>query len=473
MRRTAVLLAALVGTAQWRPEERVVISDFSFVDAVAATPWLVFAATRHGLLVYDRSMQRWRAPVTSVDGYPAGRVRTALADPGGNAVWLGLGGRDYVRYDVDARFWTPGTPPAEALAGAVTVQAALARAPAADALRALILTDPRLRTYQFTSAAATPGRPELYFGTSGMGLVRVDPETAEWEALPFGLVAPGVGAIAVAPDGVWAAANARPGERRGLTFVAADLAATRTSEGGGAALGFNFSAVRRLLAAGGALWLATERGVLRIDPGTMRSQVFELPEATSLAPAPDGVWVGSPRGLAVIAQDDRVVAVGAGGVTPLALLAVRDTLWVGTAAGVGRLVPGSATIQTPPELADRPSLRVPIVALARARDVIAALTERTLVWRDPVTRAWSDLPLPLSLGRPTALAGDPDGGLWIGGTFGLTHTSLGPGRGHFRLLTVPLDLPGAVRDVAADGDWLWVATDSGLVRFDRRAALRP
>jgi ligand-binding sensor domain-containing protein len=34
-----------------------------------------------------------------------------------------------------------------------------------------------------------------------------------------------------------------------------------------------------------------------------------------------------------------------------------------------------------------------------------------------------------------------------------------------------VDLPAAVRDVLADQDYLWVATDSGLVRFDRRAAL--
>src|SRR6185369_13590473 len=144
----------------------------------------------------------------------------------------------YVRYDVDARMWTRGTPsPFDARP--LTVEAALARAPAADAIRALILTDPRLRNYQFTAAASTPDRPDLYLGTNGMGLVRVDPQTGEWEALPYGLLATGVGAIAPAPDGIWAATNAR------LTWVAADLSATRTTEGGGAALGFTFRSARR------------------------------------------------------------------------------------------------------------------------------------------------------------------------------------------------------------------------------------
>jgi hypothetical protein len=89
------------------------------------------------------------------------------------------------------------------------VEAALARAPLADAMRAAILTDPRLRTHQFTAAAATPDRPEIFFGTNGMGLVRVDRQTGEWEVLTYGLLTPGVGAVATAPNGVWAASNAR------------------------------------------------------------------------------------------------------------------------------------------------------------------------------------------------------------------------------------------------------------------------
>jgi len=71
--------------------------------------------------------------------------------------------------------------------------------------------------------------------------------------------------------------------------------------------------------------------------------------------------------------------------------------------------------------------------------------------------------------RSATLAADPDGGVWVGGTQGLAHADLG--RAHVRTLTVPVDLPAAVRDLLADGDYLWAATDSGLVRFDRRAAL--
>ena len=46
-------------------------------------PWytfVVFAATTHGLVIYDRRDRSWRTPVTSLDGYPTARIRVALAD---------------------------------------------------------------------------------------------------------------------------------------------------------------------------------------------------------------------------------------------------------------------------------------------------------------------------------------------------------------------------------------------------------
>ena len=460
--RLLAALIVLVATLQWRPEERVLVSDFSYIDAVAASPWTVFAATRNGLLIYDRAARTWKPPVTALDGYPTARVHVAVADPAGNAVWLGVGGLDgWVRYDVDARMWTRGAGPPAGSAQVLTVEAALARAPAADAIRALILTDPRLRSYRFTAAASTPQSPDLYFGTNGMGVVRVDPQTGEWEALPYGLVATGVGAIAPAPDGIWTAANARAGsERRGLTWVAADLSAMRPAEGGGAALGFTFLSARRLLVANGALWLATEQGVLWIDPRTMRFRTFDLPDATSLALAPDGIWVGTTRGVSVITREPRVVRVSTD-FSALSLVAARETLWVGTNAGVVMMSPGRS------DALGVAALSQPIFALTRAGDTVVAATDRSLLWRDPTTDTWKELPLSLALGRPTALAPDPDGGVWIGGTQGLARADLG--RAFVRTLTVPTDLPAAVRDVLADQDYLWAATDSGLVRFDRRA----
>jgi ligand-binding sensor domain-containing protein len=358
----------------------------------------------------------------------------------------------------------PGSLPSGQDHGILTVEAALASAPVVDALRAAILTDERLRVNQFTSAAATPDRPEIFFGTNGVGLVRVDKQTGEWDVLTYGLLAPSVGAVASAPNGVWAASNARPGaSRRGVTWVASDLSATRSLEGGRAALGFSFLYSRRLIAAGNQLWLATEQGVLRIDSSTFASRLFDLPDASALASSRSGIWVGTTRGLSLITADERVQDVGPSGITITSLLAAGDTLWVGTNAGVGQVLPGATAITTPVELVDRPSLRVTVYALGRLQDTIAMATARELLWRNPTTQVWTAVPLPLTLGTPTALVADQDGALWIGGTRGLAQADISSGFVH--LHSVPLEVPAAVRDLASDRDFLWAATDSGLVRI--------
>ncbi len=517
----------------WRPEDRALISDFSYVTAVAVSPFIVFGATRHGLIIYDRQARAWRLPVTALDGYPAAPVWVALADVTGNAVWLGTTG-GWARYDADAQRWDSGAvaggvrslmldardaasgvfvlgafgwsflprgailpvedrplPPPGQRIQPLDAATALSLSPGAQALRALILTDPRLRSHRFIAAARSPDQSDLFFGTDGMGLVRVDALTAEWEDLPFGLLGARAGAVALAPGGVWVASAGRGGgERHGVAWVAADLSADTTIEGPGA-LGLGCVQGRRLLAAERLLWLACERGVIRIALGSGRGggggggsaavRTFDegqgLPsdDALSLAPAPDGCWVGTARGLAIVTNADKVVPVGNLAQPVLSVAAVRESLWVGTASGLGLLAPGASEVAVTPDVVGQPALRDPILALALAGETLVAVTADQFAWRDPATRRWTLVHARADLGHVTALAADAGGGggggaVWIGGLDGLALWDLASGS--FHVLRVPYDLPAAVRDVAVDRRWLWVATDSGLVRFARDAARR-
>jgi hypothetical protein len=495
----------------WRPDERLLISDFSIVDAVAASPWFVYAATRHGLLLYDRRARSWQPPVTALEGFPAARVRQALADPVGNAVWLGTAG-GWAHYDADIRRWDGG-PSSGAVTGLMLdardpgggvflrdisgwkylprgalapqsgtplpspnqrilpldVNTALTLAPMAQALQSLILTDPQLRTYQFTAAARAPDDNTLFLGTNGLGLVRFDPTGGEWEPLRFTLLDVGAVALASGPDGVWAAsAGARTGGRSGVTWLPEDLSATRPIEPRTGS-GLGVVAIRRMLAANGALWLATDGGLVRFDPESGRTRRFTLgdglpsEDVRCLAAAPDGVWVGTMRGLAVITERG-VERIGQLAQPVLSLLARGDSLWVGSAVGLGVLAPGASDVALPAEVAAEPALRAPIIGLAATGDTIVAVLEDQVGWRDPSARRWTVLRPQVMLGVLSTVASDA-GGVWLGGSFGVTFWRLGRGGGSFQSIGVPGDLPAPVRDLTVTAPWVWVATDSGVVRL--------
>jgi ligand-binding sensor domain-containing protein len=122
-----------------------------------------------------------------------------------------------------------------------------------------------------------------------------------------------------------------------------------------------------------------------------------------------------------------------------------------------------------PEGFTSPSLQGPVIDMALVGDTLVALTYDSFLWRDPKTRRWALGPnLSALLGRLRRFAADGPG-FWLAGERGL---------GYARLNAPPLrtlregDLPGAINDLAVDSDYLWVATDRGLVRF-RLRDIRP
>lgn len=506
-------LQAQVGSRLWRPEERVVVSDFSVVQALAVSEELLYAATTGGLAIFDRRFGRWEPPVTGLDGYPQEPVRVALVDPVDRSVWLGtdqrlvhwvptlkrfetipvVGGvRDLMldRRDPFGGMWvgmragweflpyggvmlTPAVRvPADPMRP-TTVAAALDRAPYLTTRAAEILTDERLRRYRYTAAAIAPDTDELFLGTDGMGLLQVDPGTTEVRRMAFGLLAASASGVVAVAGGVWTG-TPEGAPRSGFTFVGDDLQRFAYDEGP-RGVGYAFRRVFDLVWRDRALWAATDGGVVRRDgddrgellyrySGVERDVVFALAERSG------GVWAGTQQGLVWIEESGEARRVDSPSVGPiLSVVACGDTLWVGGSRGLGVTRIGSDTIYVARDTERHPELSQRIVALAVQGDTLFAATPARLVWRAPGEEWVVERPLGGDLGSVTALLGD-EGGVWVGGTGGLAFYR--PRTRDFLVFNQPGDLPGMVRDMAADPTYLWVAATGGLVRFTKEALLR-
>jgi ligand-binding sensor domain-containing protein len=499
-------------TRDWRPEDRTIVGDFSRVSAIATASDRVFIASPTGLLIWNPQFQRWEGSVEPPDRALLTRVFAALADPLDNSLWLARPD-GWIHYQPDIQLWDQGAvvdgivgiafdqadptaglylrtrggwallsrgsvvpvasqPPGRPLAPA-SVEQAIRNNPALQANSAAILTDSRLRNVRYTAAARSHDNRGWYLGTSGIGTLFLPDGAALPERLTFGLPSNSVGAVFSWPGGVWAATNRTSATDAAFTFVGEELAEFKTVPRA-SAIGTPFNQVRELAGQNRSVWAATDLGLGRVDPADGRVELIGesrgLPDSRvySVVSRQGRITVGTAHGLARVTDSLEVERLAPSYSDPIyAVLPFGDSVWVGTPAGLLLSLPGRSGMVRPDGLAS-PSLQVPVVDLAPLADTVVALTRDALLWRNPRSRVWVLGPnLSSLLGRLRRFV--PEGpGFWVAGDRGV---------GFVGLSTPPLrplregDLPGAVNDLAVDDQYLWVATDGGLVRF-RLAAVR-
>ena len=486
----------------WRPEERVLITSFAEVGALARDRLRLYAATRGGLVVYDPLSRTFDLPLTAEDGYPILELPSALAvDPLGDELWLGtaqgslyrlraiparwenvafaLGGpvlaivpthsiRDDAIYVQTASGWhrtrrvalgARPVSPAEVPAGVITRARALtALDPALTAFRATLGLDARSRRWPLT--ASIPGEtPETYwFATRGAFVFHFDARRGTPDWLWFGAPARGATAVAVSGETVMIGGDGR-GPRDGLVHFSSDLQHWTLHdplEGGPR------GPIAQIAARGGDWYVATRDGVFHRTQGAWERLGFE--DATSVAPDAATLWVGTRRGLAVSGRTAVTILTG---VHVNRVRVHDDTAWVATRTGVFQVppptdsargyeaeavavLPGSAFVDVVP---------VGQTILAIAPDAVWTRSEGQ--WRGPLRT-----PVLSGVGRLIAAAADGDA-VWIAAERGAVRYV--PATGEWSSLLAPADLPqGPVYDLAPAGRHVWLATPVGALRVQWR-----
>lgn len=503
----------------FRREDRVVLTAANYVEAIGVSQRLVFVATREALAIYDRQFEAWQPPLELPIELTGGRISAIAGDPLEDAVWVGTFGTvlfyrplvdvqitasvpglpDVILFDARDQAagafvraggsWyvvsrvglvTPVTPsqlpPPTARIRPPTLQEVYARYPSLQNFQALMTRDEQLRSWPVSAVGSAPETEQVWLGTAGNGVYRVDPRFGDAVHLPFGLLAEGAGALAPAVDGMWVASyGASAAGRGGLTFVRTDLQTWRWLEGG---IDRPLTAVRSLdlVVRGRTAWVATDRGLFRLDtdaPLDVRrwSLTNGLPDDRVLAVAATGtgVWAGTARGLAFVGGDAR--GAGAVGRTMLPGVAVRglavsgDTVWAATDGGLLAALQSDTLARR--VNSDDSRLRRPLVALTRADSILVVASQDEAI----VLAGVRALELPQlgrgqlgAVGRIAAVAADAQS-IWIAGDRGVAMMSRDGGV--VRMLAVPSDIPAPALDVMLDPDFAWIATRAGVVRLRR------
>lgn len=452
----------------WREDDRIVISSFNDVAAIAFDGRRVFAATRNGLEMYDAIARRWLMPSTLEDGYPVFERPSATAyDQSQGGLWLATAsGNLYLWSELSGRwdFRAPGSAPADLFRAS--------RVPDNDVawrvLRGTVTLDPHGRRWPL-SAVVPADRPGTYWaGTAGGNILLADSRNLSSEWLPFGTLAQGVSSIAVTEQGgVWLGGDGL-GPRDGLTHVDSALQNWTNYES------YSSRAPRRAvhcILPGDTTWVAAGDGVYVLAAGARAWQRIDdregLPSTNVrvIARTKAGVWAGTQQGLALIdPAASRGVWRGMEGVRINGLAERNDTLWIASSNGLWIAVADASGVRVlaAPGRDAVLQLRTQVAAVARAGRNIAVLASDGVYFFD---QQWSDVVrnvMPAGA-RPHDLRGDAHG-LFILGSSGVAEWDAETD--NWIQLTVPADIPvGPVRDAVRVGEFVWVATPAGAVRL--------
>lgn len=508
-------------------EDHLLLTAFDVIPAVAASQHTVFIAGTDGIAALDRDFDRWLPPVAFGPRNTMGQVTAIAADPVEESVWLAAGGSVlYYRPSTGdiSRAIAPGVVDAivfdqrDASAGAFlhgssgwmiasrsgmvspvdpsrvpppssrtrpsSLAEVYAEYPSLRGAGALLTRDADLRSWPVMSGTVSPDRSEVWLGTAGGGVFRIDPLFMKGEQRPFGPLQTATGALARDSGGVWmvGAGGASGAVRAGVTYASSDLQSWRWLASPAVSRALGGSRAIRMSVRDGRIWVATDHGVVALDASDpdhalLWSATNGLPDdrATSVAVMASGAWVGTARGLAFVASTDQARSARASDVraTSAASTAVRalaltgDTLWVGSDGGV-LLVRGASPDSLPRRVnVNDARLARAIYALAASDSLVAAATDRSLLVIHPASASLISRfdAVDIAPIAPVSAMDMDASTIWLAGRGGVLVVSRSSGAS--QLLPAPGPIPAEALDVVLDPGFAWIATPVGVVRLRR------
>ena len=518
---TPALARSQIGPSHWEADERIVVTDFQRVTALARAPDRLFVATDGGLVVRNVAFDGWEFPITREDGYPPSRIMALAWDRRDGTLWMATEDARLIQLEpFDRRFideirlneritriipslddpsgllvrrrgrWFSLDPFTRRMT--VVDAAAVDRAVAADfdlSQRRELLNSARFdaarsflatrgsRRYQVTDVVRAMELDQFWVASYGGFLFRYDAVTGQALPVDYGLVGRGGGAVLADETGIWFAPD-EADDRYSITRADLDLQIWRTWEPesiGPEDRNLPSDPIHALLRVGDELWVGGDRGVYRFDGEEWhREAAGQLGAGTrilSLAQGPaglPGIWVGTDRGLYLLSGQGAPVDppwLGTRRITSIA--SHGGLLWVGTDRGLAVF---EALAGRPVAHFSAGQPRGRVWSMKATGDRLYVGMDRELWWLED--QSWHRADALGVLAAPASALDVRGGIVWIGSNDGLTvwNTISGEQR---RYSFAAGDLPTGdggevgVSSISAIGsDLVWLTTPAGAIRLD-------
>jgi len=510
-----------IGPSHWDADQRVVVTSFQRVTALARSPDRLFVATDKGLVVRNEAFNRWELPITSEDGYPPSRVTGLAWDSRDATLWLATEDARLIQLEpfqrrfIDeirtneriARIIPSADSPSELLIRmggrwfsldplsrqmTASDSRAADRAVAADfelRERRDVLSSPRFdvarcflatrgsKHYQITDVMPAIELGQFWVSSYGGFLFRYDSFSGQATPVDYGLVGHGASAVLADETSVWFA----PGElidRYSITWADSDLVDWRTWESesiGPLDRELPSDPIHVLLRDKDDVWAGGDRGIYKFDGKDWHreggGQIGVGQRVLSLVSGPDGlpgIWVGTDRGLF------RLNGSGAYLESPLlgarrirALASYAGLLWVGTDRGLAVF---ESVAGQPVEHISAGQPRGRVWSLKESGSRLYVAIDRDVWWlEDGDWHRADDLGV---LAAPATALDVQDETVWIGNDDGLVAWDTRTGEQR-RYSFAAGDLPtgdrgerGVTTISATGSDTVWLTTPAGAIRLE-------
>ncbi|MFQ5890655.1 MAG: hypothetical protein ACE5JR_11465 [Gemmatimonadota bacterium] len=509
---------AQIGPAHWRPDDRILIGDFSWVEALARGFDRLYAATGAGLVVYDDLSRRFEPPFTREDGYPEARVTAMTYDDRDGTLWLAtdeprllqlqpdtwrfqaeLGvseelfelvpaeisnsdlfartRRGWLRIDTFLREIRPVSPEVVAAEAArnsyLRRRADLLRDPGFQSVSSLIGRGSGARAAPLTDVMPGRGGSLYWVGTAGGFIVEYDHLTRTWSPLAFGFLGRGAAAFAADTTGVWFLPHESARGRFGVARADVELQRWQVWDVDSVRAAPQ-EPLRVAVSTRGILWAGGPSGLYRYaeeDGGWTdvgRAGVLRAREVTALAAEPGrGVWVGTSRGVILLSETgDPLGRSELSGVRVYALAVHAGRLWVGTSTGLYAIgLDGGG----PEAVSGSGALRRRVGALAAEGEILYAGLGHE-VWRWSEGSEWARVDPVGPVGGPVTALAVRDGVLWVGSDEGIVRwdpRAVELRRFSFAAGDLPTDrgLRGVYALLPMGPYEVWIGTPAGALRL--------